>query len=151
MPLDLRDLLQGLTIKHICYTLVVDGEEIVWDVTEATRAAMQGRFGEPLTLTMDPIWADHTKGYLDLQKIENIKKDRMRLDLPAIAIEAHDSTRKRLVLMCFIDGNHRLTARWELGLPDFKTWVIPKDIERVFRIPRDEIVRTFDMPKEPPK
>lgn len=127
----------GARLSDDIFTFPWEGKETVWNVTKLASAARSGFFGKPSTFPtsgMKP--PNYSLGFLDKEKIERFKLDPAILNSPAIAIQ---NTQERFLktgayLLVFADGQHRMTARWELGLPDFQTYVVPPQVEHQFRV-----------------
>lgn len=133
---------QGMKIHRINGASLIDdvftitlrsGETVTWNVTKLARAAKAGAFGPPRFLpTVDLPAADWTNwGKEDRAKVEWIKRDPAVLNEPAIAIA---SDHPGFLASCFADGQHRVTARQELKLPECSFYLVPLSIERSFRV-----------------
>lgn len=109
------------------------GERVFWNVTKLQRAAAAGDFGPPrYARTSDlppPNWSEW--GGLDREKVDAIKLNPEALDEPAIAIESENPD---YLFSCFVDGQHRITARQELRLDEVSFYVVPLSKERAFRV-----------------
>jgi hypothetical protein len=129
-------ILRGGAITDTCFSFDSPDEgEITWNVTRLQDAADAGQFGAAQTFGMDGLTPpDYSKGNLDPARIAWLKKNPRILDIPAIAIASKEPGRLRI----FCDGQHRMTARYELKLPMFSTYVVPVDVERRFRITVEE-------------
>jgi len=100
-----------------------------WNVSKIWRAVRKGVFGFPHRYPIEVAGAnDWESGNLERSRVDWIKEHPRVLELPAIAIEKDE-----LQLLCFCDGNHRIAARVELGLPDFRAWVVPCGVEKDYR------------------
>lgn len=133
---------KGLRIHRISGARLVDqvftitlktGEIVTWNVTKLMAAARAGAFGAPRylpTADLPPAnWTDW--GAEDRATVEWLKVNRDVLDEPAIAIESENPD---YLCCCFADGQHRVTARQELGLPECAYWFVPLSAERIFRV-----------------
>lgn len=109
------------------------GEEVKWNVTKLNIAAKAGEFGSPsFARTADlpaARWDEWTAE--DRATVDWLKANREALDEPAIAIA---SMIPGYFITCFADGQHRITARQELGLPEISFYLVPLDQERRFRV-----------------
>lgn len=116
------------------FTLEADGVEKTWNVTRLERDAAAGKFGQPQVFRCADLPApDYSKGNLDLEKIERMKlPGDTAIDVPCIAIGNPPGS--KTPCLCFVDGQHRVSARYELGLPTFATYVVPHDVEQEYRV-----------------
>ena len=124
----------GANLMDVCFEITLEtGETVVWNVTELNRAAKAGAFGAVRYLSMADIpaaeWSNWTAD--DRARVDQIKTDPAVLDDPVIAIE---SEHPGFLLNCFADGQHRVTARQELGLAEVAFYLVPLGMERDFRI-----------------
>jgi hypothetical protein len=121
-----------LTDQVFTITLMT-GETVTWNITKLNAAAVAGAFGGVrYAATADLPPANWTEwGADDRATIEWIKADPATLDAPAIAIA---SPNPDFAICCFADGQHRITARQELGLAEISFWLVPLELERQFRI-----------------
>lgn len=121
---------------------LVTGEEVTWNVTKLQAAARTGKFGPPRharTSDLPPACWEKWGG-LDRAKVDAIKRNPAALDEPAIAIA---SPRPEFAILCFADGQHRMTARQELGLDEISFYLVPQEAERAYRV---EVVITGGPP-----
>lgn len=100
-----------------CFTITLDtGEEITWNTEKMNAAARSGAFGPPQAVATEdfpaPNWAS---GNLVRERVDEVKKDQHRLAEPVLAIQSYNSAYE---VLCIADGQHRITARQELGLPE---------------------------------
>ncbi len=126
--------LSGASLLDDVFTItLMTGETVTWNVTKLAAAAKAGRFGVPRyfrTADLPPAnWSEWSG--LDREKVDAIKKLPAALDDPAIAIE---SPNPNFLFSCFADGQHRITARQELGLKEIAFYVVPLAMERAFRV-----------------
>ncbi len=109
------------------------GEFVVWNVTKLNAAAGRGDFGPvryAATADLPPAqWTEWTSE--DRATVDHIKATPAVLDAPAIAIA---SPHPDYLINCFADGQHRITARQELGLPEIAFYLVPLNLERAFRV-----------------
>lgn len=127
--------LSGASLADDCFSIDLGSGEITWNVTRLQDACDRGLFGPPAVLPMSIVPpANWSKGYLNRARIDALKT-APALHVPLIAIMAREPDR----IMCFCDGQHRLTARQELGLPDFRTYLVPAEDERRYRITMETI------------
>lgn len=130
-------ILSGAHLADDIFEIVLDGVEVVWNVTKLKHACQAGAFGDPVKMAMEGMPpADWSKGFLDRVKVDAIKENPAALDDPVIAIE---SSKPEFVLSCVCDGQHRLAARQELGLPTFRTYIVPAARERLFRVTQGQV------------
>ena len=124
--------IMGAELADTCFSIETPDEgEIVWNVSKIQRAADRGDFGPAPNFDMSILPAPrYDLGFLDKAKIEAFKRSAEIMARPALAVEAPVPGHIR----CFVDGQHRLTARYELGLRDFSAFVVPIQVERDFRI-----------------
>ncbi len=109
----------GANLLDQVFTITLKtGEVVTWNVTRLAAAAKLGAFGEPrVARTADlppPDWSSW--GAENRAKVDWIKRDYAVLNEPAIAIASENPD---YALCCFADGQHRLTARQELGCRSF--------------------------------
>jgi len=124
----------GASLADECFTLPLrTGETVCWNITKLNRAAKAGKFGPPVyarTCDLPPAqWDEWTEA--DRATVDWIKAHPEILDEPAIAIA---SPKPGFLINCFADGQHRITARQELGLPEIAFYLVPLSAERAFRI-----------------
>ncbi len=116
------------------------GEFIVWNITKLNAAAQAGAFGPPRYLSTGDLppacW--ETWGPEDRATVDYIKTDRAVLDAPAICIALENPD---YLASCIADGQHRITARQELGLRECAFYLVPLDMERAFRVTGFEAIR----------
>lgn len=112
-----------------CGGLVEASETIFWNVTAIKLAARNGLFGPAVSFAVaeltDPCWRG-----LDREKVERFRACPEALAAPAIAIEAPEPGE----LLCFVDGNHRITALQANRADLFWTFVVPSRRERLYRL-----------------
>ena len=124
----------GALLTDDIFTITLHtGETVTWNVTKLNAAATAGVFGLPryaATSDLPPTnWSEWDAS--DRETVEYIKTDQRALDEPAIAIASPDPA---FALSCFADGQHRVTARQELGLPEISFYLVPLEMERTFRV-----------------
>lgn len=125
--------IKGAGAQDMCYTQLLPQGEITWNVSRILAAARKGIFGPPQTWPMSSIGKpQYEKGNLERAVIDAVTADRARLEEPVLAIGAPPPPKRHI--LCFCDGNHRLTARYEMRLPDFRVYVVPHDVESAYRI-----------------
>lgn len=115
------------------FEIEIDGEIFRWNVSHIWQEANKGAFGRPVRLLMkntNP--TDWSKGFISRATVESIKLNLEALHSPVLAIEAPPPAVKEL--LCFCDGQHRVTARRELLFPDVLSYIVPWNMERQFRI-----------------
>ena len=108
--------------------------EITWNMTRIERDAKAGVFGKPKTWVGIP---EMDKDYLlntDRAKVERFKLRPDILKIPVIAIEGKDLGPDCLSVECFCDGNHRLVAMAELGIDTFRLFLVPRELEKSYRV-----------------
>lgn len=116
-----------------CFTLEAVTPNITWNVTRLRRDALSNLFGPPVSIPTEsvppPNWQN---GNLLRDRVDWIKAHPEILNEPSIAIaEAPGSARP---VLCICDGNHRVTARQELGLPQVSFYLVPHEMEKSYRI-----------------
>lgn len=121
----LTDQVMSITLKT--------GEFVVWNVTKLIRAAAEGEFGPPVYARTADLGAADWSNWdaVDRIKVNSIKASPAALESPAIAIQ---SPIPEYAILCFADGQHRVTARQELGLPEVAFYVVPTAREAEFRV-----------------
>lgn len=124
----------GVALTDTVFTITLyTGEVVTWNVTRLQRAADAGEFGPPRyarTCDLPPAeWSEW--GGLDRAKVDAIKANPAALNKPAIAIA---SPRPEYFINCFADGQHRITARQEMGLAEVAFYLVPVALERSFRV-----------------
>lgn len=132
-PLNIH-LITGASFADQVFTITLrTGETVTWNVTKLEAAAKAGAFGIPRfvrTADLPPSnWTDW--GPKDRATVDWIKSNPATLNESAIAIESENPD---FLFSCFADGQHRITARQELGLPECSFWVVPLTMERAFRV-----------------
>lgn len=126
--------IHGANLLDNIFTITLStGEVVSWNVTKLCAAAQAGAFGAPRFMpTADLPPADWSEwGEEDRAKVDSIKSRPDILDQPAIAIASQDPG---YLASCFADGQHRITARQELGLSECPFYLVPLDLERKFRV-----------------
>lgn len=124
----------GGAVTDTCFSIVSRGEEITWNVTRLNRDAREGRFGRVVHHPMTAVpKSDWSKGNLDREKVDAIKRDPRALAEPSIAIQAIDANGKPTI-RCFADGQHRITARQELGMLEITYYLVPVNREHEYRV-----------------
>lgn len=124
---------QGADLLDTLFELETVEPPVVWNVSRLQRAAKAGEFGSPIAIPCECIPApDWTRGNLSRERVDWIKQNRVVLDEPVISIANPPDA--KFPLLCFVDGQHRGTARQELGLPEVLTYIVPHDREREFRV-----------------
>lgn len=124
----------GVGLLDQVFTITLKtGETVVWNVTKLIAAAKAGAFGPARFAPTADLPPDDWSSWdeTDRAKVDAIKKLPAVLDEPAIAIE---SPNPNFALLCFADGQHRITARHELGLPEFAFYIVQTAVERHFRV-----------------
>jgi hypothetical protein len=127
-------ILNGGNLADTVFTLDARflGEEITWNVTRLQDAADRGEF-QKITLSMAFVAdTDWESGNVSRDRVDKIKGTPHALALPVILIENEPHRPYRF--LCFVDGQHRITARQELRLKDFEAYVVPHDVEKRYRI-----------------
>lgn len=128
---------RGALVPDQVFTFNWKGEEINWNVTKLIQSAKLGIFGKPKVYKVadlpPPIYDN-----VERPKIEAIKNSAQALNTPAIAIGSNPSMSSKDML-CFADGNHRIIARQELKLLDFKVYIVPWDLEDQYRVTFDVV------------
>lgn len=133
MPVNIHRVHGARLTDQIFEITLQTGETIVWNVTKLRAAVGAGEFGTPRFAPIadlpPAVWSawDAT----DRAKVDHIKGDPAVLDEPAIAIA---SPNPDYALLCFADGQHRITARQELRLQEFAFYLVPVEQERAFRV-----------------
>jgi len=119
-PMQIHRVFGALLTDDIFTITLHTGETVTWNVTKLNAAATAGVFGLPryaATSDLPPTrwdeWGDD-----DRETVDYIKTDKRILDEPAIAIASSDPA---FALSCFADGQHRVTARQELGLSEISS------------------------------
>lgn len=118
------------------FKLALPGGLVWWNVSGAWVAAKHGALGAPEALPMSMVGpTDWSAGNVERSRVDWFKlhKNRRLLDLPVLAVEAPPPDTGSL--LCFIDGQHRITARLELALEEVVAFVIPWHLEELFRLP----------------
>lgn len=132
-------MLRGCALTDTQFTLdrQIWGEEISWNVTRIQRDAAAGVFGPPEVVpmkAMPPMTAEHAEN-IDWEKVQDLLFAHAPLDVPVLEVTFdHGCVLHRVP----IDGNHRLVARQLLGMLDFRAFVVPVELERLYRITIEE-------------
>src|SRR4051812_44545917 len=113
-------------IDDIFSITLVTGEFVGWNITRLNAAARRGEFGPPRYAPVADLppakwssWGDEDRATVDWLKAP---ENRKVLDEPAIAIASPNPS---FAISCFADGQHRITARQELELPEFSFYLVP--------------------------
>ena len=121
------------SITDVVFTLEAVDPPITWNVSRLQRAADAGMFGGPVVIPTRNIPApDWALGGLSRERVDFLKRNQALLDEPTIAIENPPGA--PAAILCFVDGQHRVTARVELGLPYVRSFIVPHDVERQYRV-----------------
>lgn len=132
--------IEGAKLTDDIFEITLEsGEYVVWNVTKLQRAAEAGAFGTPRyapTADLPPTRWENWDA-TDRAKVDAIKKLQWVLDEPAIAIETDHPGH---LICCFADGQHRITARQELGLKEIIFYIVPVSMERQFRVTGFEVL-----------
>jgi len=123
--------ISGATINDMTFSIVLDGgEEVTWNVSKIRKAAERGYFGPIVRVPMECLPPpDYSTGNLELDRIAWIKDHPKVLHEPGLAIGAPDDDG----ILCTCDGNHRITALWEMKAPHFDVWIVPWRVQHRFR------------------
>ena len=116
------------------FTITLEtGEVVVWNITKLNKASRAGAFGVVrYAPTSDLPPADWSSwGPADRAKVDGIKKNPRALGEPSIAI---GTSNRNFLLLCFADGQHRVTARQELGMLEIPFYLVPAEVERDYRV-----------------
>ncbi len=128
----------GADLSDTIFDLMCAGwPEITWNITRIQRDADAGRFGPPIPILMSslPEMNDGNRANIDWDRA------RAMIDTPAIEIPTLSviMVRGGVSYRFPVDGNHRLAARMLMKLEDFKTFVVPADMERSYRVTMETI------------
>ncbi len=122
-----------LTDQVFTITLLT-GETVTWNVTKLNAAAKAGMFGAVRYAATEDVpparWENWNE--TDRATVDWMKTHPAILDEPAIAIAA--PVEVDFAISCFADGQHRITARQELRLPEILFYLVPLELERQFRV-----------------
>lgn len=130
----------GAGINDMTFAIEHNGEELMWNVTKIRAAAERNHFGPLVRVPMECLPApDYTTGNLELDRIAWIKDHPEVLNAPGLAIGAPEDSDFGILCMC--DGNHRITARWEMKLPHFDVWIVPWEMQFRYRA-KIELIRS---------
>ena len=125
----------GARLSDQVFTItLMTGETVTWNVTKLNAAARAGMFGAvryAATIDLPPARWDAWDA-TDRATVDWIKTHPEVLEEPAIGIAAPPEV--DFAISCFADGQHRITARQELGLAEIAFWLVPTELERRFRI-----------------
>ncbi|HEY7326914.1 MAG TPA: hypothetical protein VH592_04715 [Gemmataceae bacterium] len=126
--------INGARLTDDVFTITLQtGEEVTWNVTKLNEAARAGWFGAVRyapTCDLPPAdWSEWDA--TDRAKVDAIKQNPRALAEPAIAIESENPA---FAFCCFADGQHRVTARQELGMQEVMFYAVPLSLERRFRV-----------------
>jgi hypothetical protein len=130
--------IEGATMNDTCFTLDsrITGEEITWNVSKIQRDADAGVFGRPCKVAMKclPKATAEDDANIDWDKVIELIANgetatgSKALEQPVLAIGSEEG------IFCFVDGNHRLAARYKLGLKDFSVYIVPHWCEAAYRV-----------------
>lgn len=126
--------ISGGSLADDMFTITLQsGETVSWNVTKLERSAKAGEFGPPVYVRTSqippPRWETWDEN--DRKTVDWIKEHPDVLNDPAIAMQSENPD---YLFSCFPDGQHRITARQELGLDEVSFYVVPLSMERRFRI-----------------
>jgi hypothetical protein len=128
-------LMSGCGLGDTVFTMDkrLTGEEIMWNTTRIQRDAEAGRFGPPIQRAF-ATWPAMTTGEranIDWQKVARFAQSAEIMAKPAIVVDldAGMETHRHIV-----EGNHRICAREQRGLPFFEIFVVPRHIEAEYRV-----------------
>jgi hypothetical protein len=125
----------GCSIGDVTFTLdpKLCGEIVCWNVTRAWNDARDGRFGPPIKRAF-ATWPEMTKGErdnIDWKKVAAIAQKSDVMAIPALAMDLNAGVETHRHI---IDGNHRVCAREQRGLPFFEVFVVPQHLEPLYRV-----------------
>src|SRR5262245_3323718 len=125
--------IRGGTMHDDCYSMELEGKEVLWNVSRMRRDAKRGRFGPPQAIAMSS-FQDSPPNYDNLERVrlDWLKANPDSLSEPAIVIGAPPDSGYEL--LCLADGNHRVTALQEMGAEGFPAYIVPAEIEREYRM-----------------
>ena len=111
----------------------------IWNITRLIVAARSGAFGPAKRFLMSvlPPMTPEAIANIDWQKVDAMIASHTAhpgtspLNIPAIMIEVKTG---RQLYRLFADGNHRTSARRKLGMGHFGSFVVPADMEHVYRV-----------------
>jgi hypothetical protein len=147
--------LLGCALTDTQFTLdpAIWGEEVSWNVTRIQRDACEGAFGPPEVVPMSllpPMTREHSKN-IEWERVHRlllahasrtglsksgVVVGETPLDIPVLQVLfVHRGDLHRLP----IDGNHRITARQFLGMQDFRSFIVPEELEGRYRITMEEV------------
>jgi len=131
--------IRGCGLFDQIFTITLEtGETVVWNVSRLNAAARAGAFGAiryaPTSDLPSARW--DTWGAEDRAKVDGIKTNPRALAEPAIAIGTDNPD---WLILCFADGQHRVTARQELGLQEIMFYLVPAEEERAYRVQMDAL------------
>lgn len=116
------------------------GFPITWNVTRIQRDALTRAFGELVSVPMAnlPPLGPEERARIDWHKVEAMlgahlhKPDESPLEIPVlqVALRRPDGVTMRIP----VDGNHRICARKIAGEADFKCYVVPPELEPLYRV-----------------
>lgn len=145
----------GADLTDTAFELDVPGfPHIIWNVSKIERDAFRGAFGPPEEIAFSTL-AEHLRPEdrwenLDRAKVQRFVEQRdlmverpywrtcgttnrvyRFLDIPTLGVcfKADD---KYIGLP--VDGNHRMEARTQLGLPSFTRFTVPPELEANYRV-----------------
>lgn len=124
---------EGADLLDTIYTLETEDKPITWNVTRLRAAAEAGQFGPAIAIPAKAVGEpDWSLGNLSRERVDWIKQHPEVLNEPTIIIESPPGS--EFLLRCTVDGQHRGTARLELGLPEIFAYIVPHDVEAAFRV-----------------
>jgi hypothetical protein len=127
-------IIRGAGLADTVFSVTLpNGEFAVWNVTKLRTAASTGAFGPPRSFEVadlpPPNWTEWTAA--DRESVDWMKTSPI-LNEPALAIAPPPGI--PFEIGCFADGRHRITARQEMGLATFSTYLVPWSAQDAFRI-----------------
>jgi hypothetical protein len=131
-------ILTGGSPTDQCFTLTTQwGEEITWNITRIAADAEAGKFGAPRYASVADLppadwsnWGASDRATVDWFKTKG------NIEEPCIAI---GSPNPNYAMLCFADGQHRATARQELGLAEIGFYLVPWDAQEAYRVTVEEV------------
>lgn len=116
------------------------GAEVTWNVTRIERDARDGAFGKLVSVPMAalPPMSPAMMQHIDWPKVERMlgahlhQPNSSPLDIPVLQVAV--KLPSGIAMRIPVDGNHRICARRIVGYPDFQCWVVPPELESLYRV-----------------
>jgi hypothetical protein len=121
--------------RHVFKAFRIDHDGVTyrWNVDEMIAAAKAGAFGEPQRFPVAGLgpanWDDDN---LSRSRVDALKADPERLAEPILIVASPPGSPHPLLCIC--DGNHRIVALQEMAAEHFEAFIVPWEMQEIFRV-----------------